>query len=356
MGGILEHAIALQPPGQHRTFPPVTQCFYVCVDKEPKQGTVLILREMLMYSFRTFAAFTIIALLVSTAQSQTDEQPVTPDKADEFFSASNWSDAAAAYTWLVQSDPKDGRSWLRLGFSLQNLGRYKEAITAYEEAEDLKFAPQATRYNLACSYARLNDPDRAIGWLDLAVEAGYSNMHSLKNDSDLVSIRSDERFAAILERADKLSRPCENDPAFGVLDFWLGEWDVLDKDSNIVASNIIERILDGCAVTEHWIGKDGFEGRSLFYYNNISARWTQVWITGLAASPGGLKEKYLVALYDDGAVRFQGEYPSVTGALILDRTTLTPLADGRVRQIIERSADGGNSWVVGFDAYYVRKR
>lgn len=309
-----------------------------------------------MYSLRTVTVLMIIMFLFSIAHSQTGAQTITPEKADEFFSTSKWSDAATAYARLTQSDPRDGRSWLRLGFSLQNLGRYKEAISAYEEAEDLKFAPQATRYNLACSYARLNDADRAIGWLDLAVEAGYANMLSLKNDSDLVSIRSDERFAAIIERADKLSRPCENDPAYGVLDFWLGEWDVLDKDSNKVGSNVIERVLDGCAVTEHWIGEEGFEGRSLFYYNNISFRWTQIWITGMAASPGGLKEKYMVALYDDGAVRFQGEYPSVTGALILDRTTLTPLADGRVRQVIERSADGGNSWVVGFDAYYVRKQ
>jgi hypothetical protein len=39
---------------------------------------------------------------------------------------------------------------------------------------------------------------------------------------------------------------------------------------------------------------------------------------------------------------------------VLDRTTLTPLADGRVRQVIERSSDGGTTWTTGFDAMYVR--
>jgi hypothetical protein len=38
---------------------------------------------------------------------------------------------------------------------------------------------------------------------------------------------------------------------------------------------------------------------------------------------------------------------------MLDRTTLTPLGNGRVRQVIETSRDGGKTWRVGFDAVYV---
>lgn len=53
-------------------------------------------------------------------------------------------------------------------------------------------------------------------------------------------------------------------------------------------------------------------------------------------------------------VRFQGELPREDGSLVLDRTTLSPLPDGRVRQVIETSTDGGRTWEVGFDAYYSR--
>jgi hypothetical protein len=40
---------------------------------------------------------------------------------------------------------------------------------------------------------------------------------------------------------------------------------------------------------------------------------------------------------------------------LLDRTSLKPLKDGRVQQTIEWSKDGGKTWQVVFDSYYVRK-
>jgi hypothetical protein len=52
-------------------------------------------------------------------------------------------------------------------------------------------------------------------------------------------------------------------------------------------------------------------------------------------------------------VRFQGAIPLPGGGQYLDRTTLTPLEDGAVRQVIEVSRDG-ESWRTVFDAVYVR--
>jgi hypothetical protein len=39
---------------------------------------------------------------------------------------------------------------------------------------------------------------------------------------------------------------------------------------------------------------------------------------------------------------------------VFDRTTLDPLADGRVRQLIEVSRDDGQTWVVTFEGFYLR--
>ena len=38
----------------------------------------------------------------------------------------------------------------------------------------------------------------------------------------------------------------------------------------------------------------------------------------------------------------------------IDRTTWTPLEDGRVRQHWESTTDGGKSWSTVFDGYYSR--
>ena len=145
--------------------------------------------------------------------------------------------------------------------------------------------------------------------------------------------------------------PCSSRPVFGWLDFWVGEWRVFVGEVQ-VGTNRIEKVLDGCAVTEDWADARGGTGRSLFYVSPAGG-WRQVWVTNTALAPGGVKEKRLIARLPDGTLRFQGEI-TAGDAVVLDRTTLTPLGDGRVRQRIGRSDDGGATWKTGFDAIYVR--
>lgn len=145
---------------------------------------------------------------------------------------------------------------------------------------------------------------------------------------------------------------CADRPVFGWLDFWVGEWRVRVGDQ-YVGTNRVAKILRGCAVTEEWRDARGNEGRSVFYVSPDSGLWRQVWVTDTALAPGGVKEKRLIARLPGGAVRFQGEI-STGDALVLDRTTLTPLGDDRVRQLIERSTDGGGIWQAAFDAIYER--
>jgi hypothetical protein len=70
---------------------------------------------------------------------------------------------------------------------------------------------------------------------------------------------------------------------------------------------------------------------------------------------GAVKEKAQVEDAPAGSVRFRGEIPLRDGRKLLDQTTLTPLPDGRVRQVIEQSNDGGKTWRTVYDAIYVRK-
>lgn len=144
---------------------------------------------------------------------------------------------------------------------------------------------------------------------------------------------------------------CADEASFHELDFWLGEW-VVEVQGREVGRNRIEKVLNGCAVMEHWRSARGGEGKSLFYHVPATGAWKQVWVTGRATSTGGVKEKELVERLEGGGVRFQGEIPLVGGGSVLDRTTLTPLDGGRVRQVIEISEDGGESWSVTFDAVY----
>lgn len=155
---------------------------------------------------------------------------------------------------------------------------------------------------------------------------------------------------------DKKRHPCKYESAFKKLDFWIGEWDVFDVEGKHVGTNIVEKILQDCAILENWVGQSGSKGKSLFYYKPATKEWKQVWVTENVLRLGGLKEKTLAKEFKDGSVRFQGQYPHPNGTTILDRTTLTPLEDGRVRQLIEWSKDGGATWNTAFEGYYVRKQ
>jgi len=148
--------------------------------------------------------------------------------------------------------------------------------------------------------------------------------------------------------------PCADAAGFQKMDFWVGSWRVVGAGGEQAGINRIEKILNGCALLEHWTSAGGSEGKSLFYYNAATDQWKQVWVTGNATAPGGLKEKTLIEEHADGSLRFQGEIPVPGGGSYLDRTTLTPLPDGRVRQVIESSIDDGQTWNTAFDAYYVR--
>jgi hypothetical protein len=145
------------------------------------------------------------------------------------------------------------------------------------------------------------------------------------------------------------ARPCER-PEHRALDFWVGGWDVYNPQGQKAGTNRIEKILNGCALRESWSSVRGHRGQSINFFNAATRRWEQVWTDGT----GGVI-KY-AGSFTDGALRFdEGEHILPDGTRLRSRMTLTPLADGRVRQLIERSADAGETWTVWFDGTYVRR-
>lgn len=55
-------------------------------------------------------------------------------------------------------------------------------------------------YNLACSFCRLNDPDKSIDSLKKAIELGYEDYEWMAKDDDLESIRNHPEFIRLIEK------------------------------------------------------------------------------------------------------------------------------------------------------------
>ena len=293
-----------------------------------------------------FALMPMIALSwCLNAAAQEDEAP-TLESANALYAAGDWAGAARAFRAVTEAEPDNGAAWLGLASGLYNSRQVDPAIEAYRKALDLGFQPPRTMLLLARSYAAKGEDEAAIEWLAKAAETGTGLYPVVTSTEEFRRLYDHPEFQKIVEQI----RPC-NTPAHHLLDFWVGSWTVVvGEDKQEVGKNTVARILNGCAIIENWTDAGGSEGKSLFYFHDPSLTWKQVWVT----DGQQIKEKHLIAQLGAGILRFQGELQQRNGRLILDRTTLVPVSKNRVRQIIEQSADGGETWRLAFDALYLR--
>lgn len=87
-----------------------------------------------------------------------------------------------------------------LGIALTRMGRHHEALEVDRQIVELVPDNPVAWYNLACSYANVRQPDRAIESLAKAIRFGYSDLTYMAKDPDLQSLHSDERFLALIQK------------------------------------------------------------------------------------------------------------------------------------------------------------
>lgn len=282
------------------------------------------------------------------AQEAGEQSPA--EQAAAAYQAQDWAKAAAGYEKVVAGNPADGRAWARLGISRYNLEHYSGAAEAFEHADQLGFAQQFVQFRLAATYARLGENDKAMEWLEKAVKSGFGNVEGLESEEALAPLRSGARFAELLQEVRVNQAPCENLEVYKQFDFWVGDWDVFTPDGQKAGENSIQRVSGGCILLENWTSANGnYTGKSINFYHPGKQKWVQLWVDGsgtVIPTEGVL---------NDGAMHLEGQLISRQGESTLYRGTWTPLPDGRVRQFLEESKDGGKTWNVWFDGFYVRK-
>jgi len=272
------------------------------------------------------------------AQQQGPDAP-TAEQANALFESQQWEQAAGAYEAITRREPENGAAWFRLGYALHLLGEIERALPAHQKAAEFAPVPAAraaSLYNVACAQARLGRIDEAFASLGEAIDAGFADTALLQSDPDLQALADDPRLASLAERT-----------AQAELDFWVGEWDVVDAQGTRLGENRIEKVVHGHLILEHWTSAAGKSGKSANYFDPVSRVWKQAWV----GAGGDVIE--MSGRFRDGAMRFEGRQLKTDGTIELHRTTLTPLPDGRVQQHIEQSQDDGATWSVWFEGLYV---
>jgi hypothetical protein len=289
---------------------------------------------------RIFAGL-IVPLLISAACAQDREAAAAA------FQAHRWNEAVAAYSRLTAANPNDGEAWYQLGLSLYSANRFPEAASGFKHAAELKFRPVLSTYNAAASLARAGRTDDALGWLEKLPALGYRGVRQLEQDADFAPIRSSQRFQGVLVALRANVAPCEHAELNRQFDFWVGEWDVQTAQGQHVGDSSVQKILGGCVILENWTGSAS-QGKSFNVYNSALQKWQQYWVDDSGTA----------TVYTGELIGNQMRYIAAAGAQngnVERRLTFTQLNDKRVRQLGESSSDGGNTWTVAYDLFYVRK-
>jgi hypothetical protein len=287
------------------------------------------------------------------AQSPAARAPLSAARlsADSAFTRKDFAGAVALYRRAVAGAPNDGVAWNRLGASYYQLGRFADAADAYERAFRTAAIPYS-RYNAAAAHARAGHADRTIAILDSMARGGFSLPRLIAGDSDFTAIRSDPRFQSAFAIIQRNATPCASEPKARQLDFWVGEWDVTGPQGPAGTSSV-QLILGSCVVFENWTGRMGDEGKSFNIYNAPTDEWQQYWVTDRAQA----SSLFTQGVYADGKLQYRhAEFKGPDGKTWLRRLTFFNLDPNNVRQLSERSGDGGGTWATEYDLHYTRRR
>lgn len=266
------------------------------------------------------------------------------ERANSLFEAEKWPEAAKAYEAALKENPEDGLTWFRLGIARQQMRELADALKAFERARQTGYAPGQLFVRMAIVHTGLGQADAALERLEEAFDTEL-RPEWIEKLPGLSKLREDPRYARLAARHQD---PCAQ-AEHRALDFWLGEWEVRNTQGQVVGTNRIEKTLDGCVLLENWKGGLGGEGKSWNYYDARSRKWKQVWVS----DRGGVHE--YVGEVRDGELCVLARIPSARGESRLSRMTITRQDADRIRQLIEHSVNGGESWYVWFEGIYYRK-
>lgn len=302
----------------------------------------------------TLPTLTLLALLVASIPNLTSAQSPPGgalelglrQRADTAFSSSDWTAAVDLYTRITELAPEDATAWFRIGLAtLQAEGDSADAIAAFEAAIERGYAEAPALFGIARAHAIDRQGIAAIEQIERLADFGPSRgiAQRLETGAEFAPLRNVPRFQTALARII----PC-NTPEYRQFDFWLGSWEVQNPQGQVVGRNTISELSDRCILFEDWEGTSGHKGLSLNYFDPRDRTWNQIFRdnTGNIAAWPDLKGGFL-----NGSMILE----SPTGIEPRSRWIWTKISEDKVRQMAESSGDGGETWTVIWDSYYIRQ-
>ena len=290
-----------------------------------------------------------LVVLAAWANSALGQPPaVTAEMrtaANEAYQKQDWTTAVARYEKIVTAEEKNAGAHYRLGVSLLNLDRAKDAQTHLESAMAISANP-VFAFALARAYARNGSKEKMYEVLDKSLTLGGISAESLNDEKDFASFKTEAKFIESVKKLDAAANPCRSRPEYRQFDFWIGEWAPQNVQGVTVGTSSIQLILGSCIIFENW-NTPVSSGKSFNLFDVRDGKWHQTWVDARGTMThyvGGLEGDKMVLLSETVS----------NGKKSLGKMTFSKLADGSVRQHGETSTDEGKTWTTTFDFKYVR--
>ena len=107
------------------------------------------------------------------------------------------------FTRVLTAEPEFHEALRAQAGNMTAKGRLQDGLTMDKKLVSLRPEDATARYNLACRYALLKQPDLALVTLRKAIELGYRDFRYMEEDRDLESIRKDPRFRKLIREYQK---------------------------------------------------------------------------------------------------------------------------------------------------------
>lgn len=255
----------------------------------------------------------------------------------------NWERAASLYRSVLNEYPEDPLAWFRLGYCLHSAGKLDEAIVAHQRASEFKRVRNVAMYNWACALSLKGQHDDAMRKLNEAVQLGFRSKFPIQNDPDLTPLLDRPDFQSIADKT-LINEPWSGENQFS---FLLGSWNVYDEENELIGISNVRQEMNGCSIHEEFSGEGWPSSQSCSHFDPMTKTWHQTW----TAASGEVI--HYEGEFTDGKILMEGRISNSAGPWGLSRMTLKPMPNRAVYQKIEKSTDGGASWLTVCEGTYV---
>ena len=137
------------------------------------------------------------------AQQTAASFPQLLRQAEAQSAAQAWPAAAALWQQVVAANPVQPRFWQQLGQARQRAGQRREAIQAYEQVVALGGPePEEAAYSAATLFQQLQEPDKALDWLEKSLTLRFGYLKDAQTDSVWQPLRQNARYRRLVSLVD----------------------------------------------------------------------------------------------------------------------------------------------------------